>query len=305
VSIRRSDYLPQPVPGQAAAMWDPTRTLRTSDRTASRDVRLARTRELEISADTPLGESGLGVGVSARRRAYPPRSESRCFRATIMTVGALTMPRDSPMATSRTSAACSVESCFRCTGRFTLLPPLEPPVPNVGQLDRPQHGLDKPDSAVGEVVNEVGCFGPEVGDEDGCALPGVWFAAATAETWSWSSSRFEESCASTRARSGWSRRPAKPDWGQAATTRSSSGSFPARYSPTASFSRAPVGGFHSRTRVTSADAAASSLMRCSISAYGIPLGNTDVELNQELHGLLRRAVSPRTAGRHRCRMLPR
>ncbi len=40
-------------------------------------------------------------------------------------------------------------------------------MPNVGQLDRPQHGLDEPDSAVGEVVNEVGCFGPEVGDEDG------------------------------------------------------------------------------------------------------------------------------------------
>ena len=71
------------------------------------------------------------------------------------------------MATSRTSAACSVESCFRCTGRFTLLRPLEPPVPNVGQLDCPQHGLDKPGLAVGEVVNDVGCFGPEVGDEDG------------------------------------------------------------------------------------------------------------------------------------------
>jgi len=31
--------VPQPVPGQAATMWDPTRTLRTSDRAASRDVR--------------------------------------------------------------------------------------------------------------------------------------------------------------------------------------------------------------------------------------------------------------------------
>ena len=29
-----------------------------------------------------------------------------------------------------------------------------------------QHGLDEPDSVVIKVVNEVGCFGPEVGDED-------------------------------------------------------------------------------------------------------------------------------------------
>ncbi len=48
-----------------------------------------------------------------------------------------------------------------------------PPVPNVGQLDRPQHGLDKPDSAVGEVVNEVGSSGPEVGDEDGDEAGGL------------------------------------------------------------------------------------------------------------------------------------
>ena len=30
-----------------------------------------------------------------------------------------------------------------------------PRVPNVGQLDRPQHGLDEPDSAVGEVVTRL------------------------------------------------------------------------------------------------------------------------------------------------------
>ena len=66
---------------------------------------MARTRELkDFGRHTSRRiEAGLGVGVSASRRAYPPRSESRCFRATIMTVGALTMPRDSPMAICKTA----------------------------------------------------------------------------------------------------------------------------------------------------------------------------------------------------------
>jgi hypothetical protein len=45
-------------------------------------------------------KAGLRVGVSANRRAYPPRSESRCFRATFVTVGVPTVPRASPMAIS-------------------------------------------------------------------------------------------------------------------------------------------------------------------------------------------------------------
>jgi hypothetical protein len=45
-------------------------------------------------------KAGLRVGVSANRRAYPPRSESRCFRATFVTVGVPTVASASPMAIS-------------------------------------------------------------------------------------------------------------------------------------------------------------------------------------------------------------
>jgi len=83
VSIPRGGYLPQPVPGQAAAISDKTLKLQSSDRATGRDVRLASNRCVPRRAARPgirwRGSTPVGADVAAlignRQR---DRRRSRC-----------------------------------------------------------------------------------------------------------------------------------------------------------------------------------------------------------------------------------